>query len=103
MPKIKKSLCCPGTSGAKPAALHVLAKALAHPVRIQILEILSSRGTCICGDLVDELPVAQATVSQHLKVMKSAGLIRGVISGPKTCYCVDSEGLRRFKTLVRKL
>jgi len=79
----------------------MLAKALAHPVRIQILEILKSKNTCICGELVDELPVAQATVSQHLKVLKNAGLIRGTISGPATCYCIDTAVLTKFKSLLK--
>lgn len=65
------------------------AKALAHPARIAILEVLIKRGTCICGDIVDELPLAQATISQHLKVMKEAGLIQGNVEGRAVCYCVD--------------
>lgn len=65
------------------------AHALGHPARIAILESLAERQSCVCGDLVDVLPLAQATVSQHLKVLKNAGLIKGEISGPKTCYCID--------------
>jgi ArsR family transcriptional regulator len=65
------------------------AKALAHPVRIRILEILAGRGTCVCGCLVDLLPLAQSTVSQHLGELRDAGLIRGEIDGPRTCYCLD--------------
>jgi DNA-binding transcriptional ArsR family regulator len=67
------------------------AKALAHPARIAILKILASKNTCICGDIVDELPLSQSTVSQHLKELKSAGLITGEIDGAKTCYCIDSK------------
>lgn len=76
------------------------AKALAHPARVQILRLLVRRGMCICGEIVDELPLAQSTVSQHLKVLKEAGLIQGEIDGPRTCYCVDPGGVRRLKALV---
>ncbi len=71
--------------------LAALAKALAHPARIAILEILLQRSECVCGDLVEVLPLAQATVSQHLKVLKEAGLIQGTIEGPKSCYCIDRQ------------
>ncbi|HEU4405060.1 MAG TPA: metalloregulator ArsR/SmtB family transcription factor [Polyangiaceae bacterium] len=80
--------------------LAALAKAVGHPLRVQILRILAARASCVCGDLVDELPVAQSTVSQHLKVLKEAGLIRGEIDGPRVCYCLEPRGLRRFKALV---
>ena len=66
-----------------------LAKALAHPARIRILKILAKDNNCICGDIVDLLPLAQATVSQHLKELKRIGLITGEIDGPKTCYCLN--------------
>jgi predicted transcriptional regulator len=68
-----------------------LAKALAHPARIAILKVLARRDTCVCGDIVDELPLAQSTVSQHLKELKKARLIKGQISGPRTCYCINDE------------
>lgn len=77
-----------------------LAKAVGHPLRVQILRILAARTSCVCGDLVDELPVAQSTVSQHLKVLKEAGLIRGEVDGPRVCYCIEPRVLRRFKALV---
>ena len=64
------------------------AKALAHPARVAILQILVQRQSCICGDLVDELPLSQSTISQHLKELKSAGLITGEIEGVKTCYLI---------------
>src|SRR4051794_38362664 len=80
-----------------------LAKALGHPARVQIVRILARRGTCICGELVDELPLAQSTVSQHLKVLKDAGLIQGEVDGPKTCYCIDPRAFRRLKALVGSL
>jgi ArsR family transcriptional regulator len=72
-------------------------KALAHPARLALLSVLAERGTCVCGALVDELPLAQSTVSQHLKVLKEAGLITGEVDGPRSCYCLDAravEGLR---------
>lgn len=67
------------------------AKVLAHPARITILKTLAQRSTCVCGEIVDALPLAQATVSQHLKELKGAGLIRGEIDGVKSCYCIDWE------------
>lgn len=79
------------------------AKALGHPVRIQILRILAERSACVCGDIVAELPLAQSTVSQHLKVLKDAGLIRGTIDGPRVCYCVEDSALTALKTLVASL
>lgn len=65
------------------------AKALAHPARVAILKTLAQRSTCVCGELVDVLPLAQATVSQHLKELKNAGLIKGEIDGAKSCYCIN--------------
>lgn len=72
-----------------------LARALSHPARLAILQTLATRGTCICGEIVEVLPLAQATVSQHLKVLKEAGLVRGEIDGPRSCYCLDPETLAR--------
>lgn len=66
------------------------AKALAHPARVAILEVLLRRGSCVCGDIVAELPLAQATVSQHLKVLKEAGLVRGDVEGRNVCYCPET-------------
>lgn len=83
--------------------LALLAKAVGHPARVQILRLLARRDACICGDIVDELPLAQSTVSQHLKVLKEAGLIRGEIDGPRTCYCIEPRTLRRLKSLVGSL
>lgn len=80
--------------------LALLAKAIGHPVRIRILRILVRRNACICGDIVEELPLAQSTVSQHLKVLKDAGLIRGDVDGPRVCYCIEPRALRRLKALV---
>ncbi len=83
--------------------LALLAKAVGHTARVQILRLLVRRESCICGDIVDELPLAQSTVSQHLKVLKEAGLIRGEIDGPRVCYCVEPRALRRLKALVGSL
>ena len=83
--------------------LALLCKAVGHPARVQILRLLVRRDACICGDIVDELPLAQSTVSQHLKVLKDAGLIRGEIDGPRVCYCVEPHVLRRLKALVGSL
>lgn len=76
-------------------------KALGNPVRLEILRQLADCQRCICGDIVAALPLAQSTVSQHLKVLKEAGLIRGEIEGPATCYCIDLEGLEWFKQKVQ--
>ena len=83
--------------------LAALAKALGHPARVKILRLLLRKQTCICGDIVEELPLAQSTVSQHLKVLKEAGLIRGDVDGPRVCYCVEPSALRRLRALVGAL
>jgi DNA-binding transcriptional ArsR family regulator len=80
--------------------LATLTKALGHSARVKILRLLVRRNTCICGDIVEELALAQSTVSQHLKVLKDAGLIRGDIDGPRVCYCIEPRTLRRLKALV---
>ena len=71
--------------------LATLAKAIGHPARVAILEFLARKNSCVCGDIVDELPLSQSTVSQHLKELKNAGLIRGDIEGPSVCYCINSK------------
>ncbi len=102
--------CCPAPSAEPdlrpiegPQAddeLAALAKAIAHPARVQILRILVRKTACVCGDIVEELPLAQSTVSQHLKVLKDAGLIRGDVDGPRVCYCIEPRTLRRLRALV---
>lgn len=77
--------------------LAILAKALGHPARIAIIEYLLKVEACICGDIVNELPLAQPTVSQHLKELKSAGLIKGNVEGNAICYCLDESGFERIK------
>lgn len=69
-------------------------KALAHPARLAIVELLARYDECVCGEIVDDLPLAQSTVSQHLKALKDAGLVQGTIEGRRTCYCLDTEALR---------
>lgn len=85
------------------AELAGLAKAVGHPARVAILRLLARKNACVCGEIVDELPLAQSTVSQHLKVLKEAGLIQGEVDGPRICYCVDPRTLRRLKVLVAGL
>jgi ArsR family transcriptional regulator len=80
--------------------LAALGKAIGHPARVQILRILARKTACVCGDIVDELPLAQSTVSQHLKILKDAGLIRGEVDGSRVCYCIEPRALRRLKALV---
>ena len=80
-----------------------LAWALAHPVRVRIVRMLLQRETCICGEIVDEIPLAQSTVSQHLKILKESGIVQGEINGPKVCYCVAPTALQRLKTLIADL
>ncbi len=79
------------------------AKALAHPARVAILQILLKTKECICGDIVDDLPLAQSTVSQHLKELKEAGLIKGNIDGAKVCYCINETEWNVAKTYFSTL
>ena len=80
-----------------------LAWAIAHPARVQIVRLLIGRRACVCGEIVDCLPLAQSTVSQHLKILKEAGLIQGEVDGPKVCYCINPQELQRLKALVASL
>ncbi|HEX2617130.1 MAG TPA: metalloregulator ArsR/SmtB family transcription factor [Flavobacteriales bacterium] len=79
------------------------AKALAHPARVAILKVLIRKRACICGDIVDELPLSQSTVSQHLKELKEAGLIQGDIEGTTVCYCIDPKEWDLAKSALREL
>jgi len=83
--------------------LAAMAKALGHPARVAILRQLAEEGECICGEIVSALPLAQATVSQHLKVLKDAGFVQGEIDGPRVCYCVNPDVVKRFQKLVATL
>lgn len=83
------------------------AKALGHPARLSILQFLLQQNSCVCGDIVDTLPLSQSTVSQHLKELKKVGLIKGSIEGPKTCYCINvdvwEEVMFSFNSLFAKI
>lgn len=79
------------------------AKAFAHPARIAILKLLIQKNACVCGDIVDELPLSQSTVSQHLKELKEAGLIKGSIDGVKICYCIDEKEWEIAKKYLNEL
>ena len=81
----------------KQNSIAILSKALGHPARIAILEYLIKADACICGDIVNELPLAQATVSQHLKELKNAGLIKGSIEGNAICYCIDEKVIEKLQ------
>ncbi|HYG20978.1 MAG TPA: metalloregulator ArsR/SmtB family transcription factor [Ohtaekwangia sp.] len=83
--------------------LAALAKALGHPARIAILQFLAQRKACVCGDIVDELPLSQSTVSQHLKELKAIGLIKGNIDGPSVCYCIDEKAWSKAKKAMGDL
>ncbi|MBE2219445.1 MAG: winged helix-turn-helix transcriptional regulator [Ignavibacteria bacterium] len=80
-----------------------LAKALGHPARVAIIEYLANSNSCVCGDIVDVIPLAQATVSQHLKELKQAGLIQGSIEGNTICYCINGEMWKKFSTMLEPL
>jgi len=102
--------CCPPAAegpdlrpiegAAADEELATLGKAIGHPARVQILRLLARKNACVCGDIVEELPLAQSTVSQHLKVLKEAGLVRGEVDGPRVCYCLEPRALRRLRALV---
>lgn len=78
-----------------------IAKALGHPARIAIIDYLLKEDACMCGDIVKELPLAQATVSQHLKELKNAGLIKGSIDGTSVCYCIDKKVFEEFQNYFK--
>ncbi len=77
--------------------------ALAHPARVRIVRLLLSRTSCMCGEIVEEMPLAQSTVSQHLKILKETGLVQGEIDGPRVCYCINKEALTKLKKLIASL
>ena len=79
------------------------AKALSHPARVAIIKLLLQRQSCICGDIVEDLPIAQSTVSQHLKELKESGLIKGNIDGASICYCVDTDVLQKANDILNKV
>ena len=108
MGKSSAESCCDRTPidlkpNATDEALAQLAWAVAHPARVQIVRLLIRRKSCVCGEIVDQLPLAQSTVSQHLKILKESGLIQGEVDGPKVCYCIDRQRLKELKSLVARL
>ncbi len=82
--------------------LAALAKAIAHPARVAILQYLATSNKCVCGDIVEELPLSQSTVSQHLKELKKVGLIKGDIEGTSICYCINPKVLEETMTILGK-
>jgi ArsR family transcriptional regulator len=105
---VDKAACCPEgppppEGPASDEEVARLAWALAHPARVRLLRILVERRACVCGELVDCMSLAQSTVSQHLKVLKESGLVRGEVDGPRTCYCVNEPLLARLKSAVSGL
>lgn len=101
--------CCDPVGTAGPVVelddeqLAAMAKALGHPLRVRIVRLLVERQACMTGDLVAELPVAQSTVSEHLRILREAGLVQGEIEGPRTSYCVSPDGLAAFKHAIAAL
>ncbi len=104
------SACCPATepeADLRPVEgpeadeeLATLAKAVGHPARVRILRLLSRKEACVCSQIVDELPLAQSTVSEHLRILKEAGLVRSNEDGQRVGYCINYPVLRRLKALV---
>ncbi|KAA5541022.1 winged helix-turn-helix transcriptional regulator [Roseiconus nitratireducens] len=105
--RLSKQNCDGAPAKLKPDAaadeLAKLAWAIAHPARVQIVRLLIGRDACMCGEIVSCLPLAQSTVSQHLKILKESGLIQGEVDGPKVCYCINAPKLARLKQLVEQL
>jgi len=102
--KFKNNLYSAGISNNHDTELFaVMCKALGHPARVLIIDYLKSMDRCLCGDIVELLPLAQSTVSQHLKCLKEAGFIKGEVEGHKTCYCLDKEMLEKFTLMVAAL
>jgi ArsR family transcriptional regulator len=105
-------LCCPAEPGQPEISLQTLegaeaddelgklAKAIGHPARVRILRLLSRKEARVCSQIVDELPLAQSTVSEHLRILKEAGLVRSSLDGPRVGYCINFDGLRLLKALV---
>lgn len=96
--------CCSlDISGPEQERLVNMFKALGNPIRFEIMKFLVTHPSCITGDIVDYLPIAQATVSQHLKVLREAGWISGITEGPATCYCLNEENIAWFKSKVGQI
>ena len=98
-----ESCCSLDISGEEQERLVQMFKALGNPIRFEILKFLTTRPGCITGDIVDYLPIAQATVSQHLKVLREAGLISGATEGPARCYCLNEENITWFREKIKQI
>lgn len=79
-----------------------MGRALAHPARVAILRAIAAKQGCVCGEIVDLLPLAQSTVSQHLKILKEIGLVKGEIEGPRSCYCIDWDVLGKYSATFKR-
>ena len=102
--KDKNRWFCAGMFGNQETELFAaMCKALGHPARVMIIDYLKKIDRCLCGDIVELLPLAQSTVSQHLKCLKDAGFIKGEVEGLKTCYCLDKAVLEKFILMVAAL
>ena len=98
------SACCTlAISGEEQERMVTILKAAGNPIRFEILKFLITHPGCITGDIVEHLPIAQATVSQHLKVLREAGWIEGTVSGPATCYCLDAGSIGWFRSKVGEI
>jgi len=86
----------------KEVELADLAKAISHPARVAILKTLAQKDSCICGEIVEVLPLAQSTVSQHLRELLDAGLIKGTVDGPKSCYCINWQAFEKFEKIFQQ-
>lgn len=100
---VPAACCTLDISGEAQARLVEMLKAAGNPIRFEILKFLITHPGCITGEIVDHLPIAQATVSQHLKVLREAGWIQGTVSGPATCYCLDEANIRWFREKVGEI
>ena len=101
--RICEEIDAPVSPTTDDVSLAQLADALGHPARVAILRLLKEREVCVCGEIVAVLPLAQSTVSQHLKVLKAAGWIQGEVDGPRVCYCLDPQTLKKFEGLIAAL
>jgi ArsR family transcriptional regulator len=99
--------CLPVRAGKEPkdsqTVLADFCKALAHPIRVEIIKILLEKGECISGDLAENFNKAHSTISEHLKILKGANLVLGTIDGPKRCYCINPEALKQMRQLINQL
>jgi ArsR family transcriptional regulator, arsenate/arsenite/antimonite-responsive transcriptional repressor len=110
--KPEEVVCCPPSNGTEPTEFRALegpeadddlaklAKAIGHPARVRIIRMLSRKEARVCSQIVDELPLAQSTVSEHLRILKEAGLVRSSQDGPRVGYCINFDTLRKLKALI---